>query len=372
MTLVRLAIRNLQRRPIRTALSIVGIALAVGSVLALVALSHSIEDSTRASLDEHGADLAVTQRGAPDIFAGFLPEELEGRIAAVPGVTRVLGELVLFAPSENDRHILASGWRESGAFWQKVPIREGRLPAAGERQVVLLGDSVAEALGKRIDDEIEILGVPLRVVGITNYASVVNRNLAIMGLTDLQEATYRTGQVTIYHVTLARGLNEADVARIRDDIANLGRLTVSMTREVLQKDRNFQTLNAVSRAISIIAMAMAVMNILNTLMMTIQERTREIGIVASIGWDDRLIMGSIVVEGLVMCAAGCMLGVALGYLASFMFRAVPTIGDYIQFTPSLGLIVPTILAAFVLCTIGALYPAWRAVRLNPAEALRSP
>jgi putative ABC transport system permease protein len=193
-----------------------------------------------------------------------------------------------------------------------------------------------------------------------------------MGLTDLQEATYRTGQVTIYHVTLARGLNEADVARIRDDIANLGRLTVSMTREVLQKDRNFQTLNAVSRAISIIAMAMAVMNILNTLMMTIQERTREIGIVASIGWDDRLIMGSIVVEGLVMCAAGCMLGVALGYLASFMFRAVPTIGDYIQFTPSLGLIVPTILAAFVLCTIGALYPAWRAVRLNPAEALRSP
>jgi putative ABC transport system permease protein len=128
-------------------------------------------------------------------------------------------------------------------------------------------------------------------------------------------------------------------------------------------------MNAVSRAISIIAMAMAVMNVLNTLLMTIQERTREIGIVTAIGWSDRLIMSSIVIEGLMMCAVGCVFGVILGYLASSLFQFVPTIGEYIQFRPTLGLIVPTLAAAFVLCAIGALYPAWRAVRLNPAEAL---
>jgi putative ABC transport system permease protein len=159
------------------------------------------------------------------------------------------------------------------------------------------------------------------------------------------------------------------IARIKNDIEALGRVSVSMTSEVLAKDRNFQTMNAVSHAISIIALAMAVMNVLNTLLMTIQERTREIGIVTAIGWSDRLIMGSIVMEGLVMCAAGCAAGVVLGFLASFLFQAMPTIGEYIQFKPTLGLIVPTVAAAFVLCAIGSLYPAWRAIRMNPAEAL---
>jgi putative ABC transport system permease protein len=369
MNLVGLALRNLRRRPTRTTLSIVGVALAVGSALALVALSHAIQDSTRESLDEHGADLAVTQRGAPDIFGGFLSEDMEDRIAAVPGVARVAGELVLFAPSEGDRHVLASGWRENSSFWSKVPVREGRRPNPGESQVVLLGDTVAEATEKKIGDDIEILGVSFRVIGITNYASVVNRSLLIMPLADLQEATYRKGQVTFFHVTLRSGAGPAERERVKSDIAALGRLSVSMTSEVLQKDRNFLTMNAVSHTVSIIAMAMAVMNVLNTLLMTIQERTREIGIVTAIGWSDRLIMSSIVIEGLVMCAAGCAVGVLLGFLASFLFHAMPTIGGYIQFTPTLGLIVPTVAAAFVLCTIGALYPAWRAIRMSPAEAL---
>lgn len=369
MNLAGLALRNLLRRRTRTSLSILGIALAVGSALALVALSYSIQDSTRQSLDEHGADLAVTQRGAPDIFGGFLAEEMETQIAAVPGVARVTGELVLFAPSENERHVLASGWRDTSSFWQRIPMRDGRLPAAGENNVVLLGDALAEATGKAIGDEIEIFGLAFKIIGITNYVSVVNRSLVIMPLSDLQDATYRRGQITIFHVTLRAGLSRAEVDRIRNDIAGLGKLSVSMTSEVLQKDRNFQTLNAISFVISIIAIAMAVMNVLNTLLMTVQERTREIGIVAAIGWNDRLIMSSIVIEGLVMCAAGCVVGVLLGYAASFSFRAVPTIGDYIQFRPSLGLIIPTVAAAFVLCTIGALYPAWRAVRMRPAEAL---
>jgi putative ABC transport system permease protein len=369
VNLAGLAMRNLRRRPTRSALSIIGVALAVGSALALVALSYSIQDSTRESLDEHGADLAVTQRGAPDIFGGFLPEGVGAEIAAVPGVARVTGELVLFAPSENDRHVLASGWQEKSSFWQKIPLREGRLPAEDEHHVALLGDAVAEASGKRVGDEIEILGVIFKVVGITNYGSVVNRSLVIMPLGDLQEATYRSGQVTIFHVTVQRGMAPGEIDRIKRDISGLGKLSVSMTSEVLQNDRNFRTMNAISHSISVIAIIMAVMNVLNTLLMTVQERTREIGIVASIGWSDSLIVSSIVVEGLVICTAGCVFGVALGFLASYLFQTVPTIGDYIQFKPSLGLIAPTVGAAFLLCTIGALYPAWRAIRLSPAEAL---
>ena len=81
-------------------------------------------------------------------------------------------------------------------------------------------------------------------------------------------------------------------------------------------------------------------------------------------------MGSILREGLLICTLGCAVGIAFAYLASFLFRDMPTIGDYLEFKPHLGLILPTVLATFAVCVIGSLYPAWRAVRMTPAEALR--
>jgi putative ABC transport system permease protein len=115
---------------------------------------------------------------------------------------------------------------------------------------------------------------------------------------------------------------------------------------------------------------MGVIYVLNSLVMATQERTREIGIVAAIGWSDTRIMTSIVIEGLVMCAIGCAFGVLVSFFAAFAFPLIPTIGDMISFRPSLRLMAATIGAAFALCAIGALYPAWRAVSMMPAEALR--
>jgi len=113
MNLVGLALRNLKRRPIRTCLSILGIGLAVGSALALIALSRSIQDSTREGMDEIGDDLVVMQKGSSDIFGGFIPEETVDRIAALPGIVRVSGELVTFAPSGFANNVLTLGWPDA-------------------------------------------------------------------------------------------------------------------------------------------------------------------------------------------------------------------------------------------------------------------
>jgi putative ABC transport system permease protein len=367
MNLAGLAMRNLRRRPMRTALTIIGIALAVGSALALVDLSQSIEASTRESIDELGTDLSVTQKGAPDLFGGFLSEELAGPLSKIPGVARVAGELFLFAPSENDRQVLVSGWTDGD---HAVPLREGRLPAAGERQVALIGDLAAETMAKRLDDKIEILGEKFRIVGITNYTAILNRGSVTVPLVDLQELTYRRGQVSMFHINLRRDASTAEIDRVKQDIGALDRVSVLMSNEMFQNDRNVQVLKAVSLSISIIALAMGVLSVFNTLLMTVQERTHEIGIVAAIGWSNRRIMASIVAEGLMMCVLGCLLGVALGFLIALLFPMIPRIGDYIEFKPTLALIVPVVGAAFALCAAGSLYPAWRATRMTPAEALQ--
>ncbi|MBI3704126.1 MAG: ABC transporter permease [Rhizobiales bacterium] len=370
MNLVGLAVRNLRRRPIRTALCIIGIALAVGSALALIALSSSIKTSSQEGMDETGDDLVVTQKGATDMFGGFLPDQLEERVARIANVARASGELFLFAAGERDRHILTLGWPEQSYMWKNVPLREGRLPAAGERNVAILGDAVAEGLGKRIGDEVEILDQRFRVIAIAKYKSIVNRGSMMVPLRDLQEATYRPRQVSMIHVSLRRGISAAEIDAVKRDITDIGRVIVSTTSEALGGDRNLAVLDAVSLAISIIALIMGVLNVLNSLLMAIQERTREIGIVAAIGWSDARIMSSIVIEGLLMCALGCVLGVCLSFLASLLFPIIPAIGNYIEFKPTPALIAITIAATVALCTVGSLYPAWRAVRLVPAEALR--
>jgi putative ABC transport system permease protein len=139
MNLVNLATHNLKRRPIRTSLSILGIGLAVGGALALISLSHSIQDSAREGMDEMGDDLVVMQKGASDVFGGFIPEQTVELVAATPGVTRVSGEMALFAPS-GTKAVLTLGWPDGSYLWQKVPLREGRAPNFGERHVVVLGD----------------------------------------------------------------------------------------------------------------------------------------------------------------------------------------------------------------------------------------
>jgi putative ABC transport system permease protein len=126
----------------------------------------------------------------------------------------------------------------------------------------------------------------------------------------------------------------------------------------------------VSLAISIIAVAVGALSVLSALVMATQERTREIGIFAAIGWSNARIMAWIVLEGMLMCAIGCVLGVLLGFLAAFAFPHIPAIGNLISFKPSVALISPILGAVFALCLLGSLFPAWRAIRMVPAEALR--
>src|SRR5260221_427681 len=104
-------------------------------------------------MDEIGDDLVVMQKGSSDIFGGFIPEETVDRIAALPGIVRVSGELVTFAPSGSANNVLTLGWPDASYLWKKVPLREGRVPAAAERRVAVLGDTAAASLGKKLDGD---------------------------------------------------------------------------------------------------------------------------------------------------------------------------------------------------------------------------
>jgi putative ABC transport system permease protein len=364
-----LALRNLKRRPARSFLTILGVAVAVGSFITLYGLSRSVLDNVQQSFNERGADLTVRQRGIAEPFGGTIPQPIVSQIAKLPGVAAIAGQLLSFAATDNDDHVIALGWASDSFFWPTVPLLEGRLPDLSERKVALVGGDIARALDKRLGDDITLLGERFRIVGITNYTSIINRNAVIVNLVDLQEVTFRAGAVTFISVELDHPTDQIEVDRVTKAIETLGQLSVNRSEGVMRNDSLIGLLSAVSSSMAWVALLMGVLMVLNTLLMAVLERTREIGILSAIGWSKTRVMGALVMEGFILSAIGSAVGILFGIAGSRLLSSVPDIGRYVAIRPTLGLIVFTTLAAIGLGILGSFYPAFAATRKSPAAAL---
>ena len=372
MTLVGFAYSNLLRRPARTLLTILGIALAIGTAVALLALGRGISDSLGEGFTERSSELLITPRNVVDITAMRLPEGLAADLAAIEGVTEVFGELYVFTSTSDGDHVAVTGISDTPSKWATVPVASGRRPDATRREI-MLGDVIAQTLGAKIGDRIELLDEDFEVVGITAYGTALNRGVVVMPLKVLQEASLRLKQVSTFSIRLDAALGPEQRQDLRRKIEQQLSVIVSDMQEIadrLSGDRNITILKAVSNAISIVAVVMGGLNLLATLLLSVQERTREIGMLCAIGWNDRLVVSLIMIEGLFIGVLGCAGGVLVGIAASSLFSSIPAIGDIISFTPRLSDLVLPIAFAVPLCIVGAAYPAWRAVSMLPAEALR--
>lgn len=368
MTLSEFALNNIRRRPTRTLFTILGIALAVGTAVAMLALGRGINESISSGIEEHGVEFVVTQRRSTDMLNARLPEAMATEIAAQDHVVSATGQLFAFAMTGENRQVLLSGWSAESSAWKDIPLKEGRLPVEGEREV-LVGDAIADSMEIGVGDNIDIFDEFYTVTGITAYQTVMNRGIIIMPLPLLQAAALREGQVSMISVRLDPALDESASEAKRQQIAEQFEVTVSGTNEVIEDDYNIRFQRAVSGAISAIALVMGALNLLSTMLMSVQERTREIGMLTAMGWHSRRIVRLIMMEGLLIGLAGCAGGILVGVVASRLFGNMD-IGDFVSFMPTLSDLFLPLLLAIPLCAAGAAYPAWRAVQLLPAEAMR--
>ncbi len=306
----------------------------------------------------------------PISFPASFPRTSGTELSSIQGVEAAAGELVMFAPIDNDRQKLVTGWPADSYLWKLMPMSSGHAPGEDEHGVVVLGAETAEDLHKNIGDKINILDEYFTVVGIANYQSAINRSRVFVLLSDLQEISFRQKQVTLFQIKLAAKQTSARIDAIKAEVAQIGSLVATPTDQLLQHDRNLLVMKAISNSVSLIALTMGALSVLNALLMAVQERTREIGIMMAIGWSRSRTMASIVFEGVLIGLAGCLVGIPLSYGISMLFKYIPTIGDILSLRPSLSMVLPTLLISTALCAVGSLYPAWRAAAMSPADALR--
>ncbi len=374
MNELTLPFRGLTARPLRTSLTVLGIAVAVGGFVALTGLTSGVQYSFSSGIAETGADLVVTQRNTFNLISSTVPATLEPALAAVDGVEAVSGVLLNITPADEAANVVIAGWPSESFLWQDVRLLNGRIPEDTDAWPVILGKSIAGALGKEVGDTIELEFQPYTVIGIAAFSSALNENLAIVPLEGLQTLVSRDGVYTLFEIKLERPLSEARVAAAKSSLAAAigAGFEVGDTQEFAGNIRVFSLLEAIARTVSLVVLAMATIVVANTLLMAVNERTFEIGVLASVGWAPRRILRLILIEGVLMSAVGGIMGVIIGALAMEMASRT-------QFAA--GLLVPYLTGwsvfqalVFVLIAgpLGALYPAWRATRLLPAEALRAP
>lgn len=371
MLFLQMAWRNLSLRPVRTLLTVVGIAVAVAAFITLVGMSRGLENAWINSLVERGVHLLGVHKGAVDIMTATLDEDLSARLARVRHVKAVSGELIELMALDSRRTVLARGWPRGSYLWRTLRLDRGHLPEVREPAGIVLGPALAEGLNKWPGSTLRIRNHRFLVTGIASPASSFSNNTIFMQLAPMQDLMDKRGKVTGFCLNIDHFENPALVAELKSTLAkNFPDLSFSETSEIADNNEIIRLLRAIAWSTSLIALIMALVVISNTLLMAVAERTREMGILSALGWQAWRVLMLIVLEGLLLSLAGSLAGTFLGLAGMHWLAALPRLQGFFEPRADLHLMVQVLLSALLLGVAGSLYPAWRAVRLNPVDALK--
>lgn len=370
MTFFTVVTRGLTRRPARTGLTLLGIAIGIAAVVALVGIARGYEKGISRQLSVIGIDVVVS-----NMNGGLMPKEfdaaVEGQIAKLPHVAATTSVLMQMVPVEAVPVMMVSGRAWKGFTWDKLQVLEGRLPRDGTEKAVVLGRLAADVLKKKPGDTVQIETDELPVVGIVDGGAVVENGAAILSLQVLQEITANEGKVNFIDVRLAPETSKQEVAQLCADVKRVfpnGRAMVA--DEVVSGSQGFRIARAMSWGTSVLAIIVGVLGVMNTMMMVIFERTQEICVLLALGWQRSRILRLVLCESAIMGLLGGVGGALLGLAGVQWLLTAPAMRGLLEPDFGPGLIIPAVGMAVLVGIVSGLYPAWRSSRLNPAQALQ--
>ncbi len=369
----RLIVANLLNRPLRTLLTTLGVAIAVCAVVALVGISQGFERSLSDAYESRGIDLLLFQKGQLQHVSSALPEELRDKIAAVPGVAECEPLLidVLALDASQLFGVQAQGWRPGGFFMQQLEVVQGRRPSDPAKREVVIGAALAKGLGKRPGDTIELMeGEAFDIVGVYDSPNVFENGWIVLPLAALQELMLREGDVTGYAV-IGDAHDRQTLSRLEEQIEAVDpRIEASIAREFAENASELKIAGTLAWMTSSIAVVVGALAVLNTMLMSVFERTGELALLRALGWRRGRVMTLVLGEALAITVLGAILGNLLGLAVVRLMSLTEAGGRVVS-----GEVAPLVLAqglavAVLLGLLGGLYPAWRAANLEPTDGLR--
>ena len=370
MTFFTIVVRGLQRRPVRTGLTLVGISIGIAAVVALVGISRGFEASWATGMKVRGTDVVVSNMGsalAPKPFSATVRD----RIAQMPQVAQACA-IYADLTSVEDASMMVVSAREWGGFsWQNLKLISGRMPHDAMEPAVVLGQTAAEVLKKKVGDSLQLETKELIVAGIVDGGAMVENGSVILSLSLFQNITGNEGRINVIDIRAAPGLSEDEIKHLCEQINTIAPEARAMVAgEHLGNSQAFRFISAMSWGTSLLAVIVGVLGVMNTMLMTVFERKQEICILLAIGWKPGRVIRMILCESALLGFLGGIVGVVLGTLAVKVLETLPAIHGMLEPDFNAGLMAVAVVLAVIVGVLSGLYPAWRSSRLTPSLAMQ--
>ncbi len=419
MSAWNMAFRSLRRRRLRTGLTASGIIVGVALMFILLSLTTGMDDQTRQMVRAlGGADITVSNATVPErgtfppeggMFFGAastLDEYLVQAISQIPRVYAVSPQLS-FSGYISTTRITVSGVDPAtySAVAGELNLVSGEFISENGEYEIVLGNALADSLSVTVGETITVGTTQTdgQVFTVTGIFETGNQFQEYAGYVTLSDAQSITGQQGLVTQILVKCVDSNEVSDISDTISNSisGVRTTVSTGMVSQASSMLNTLSLFFAIIGLVALFAGSFGVVNTMVMSVTERTREIGTLKAIGARDSVIlkifMAEAILIGLIGGGAGVVVGTVLSYAFPLFTRGLlgvtqgvtqgtpfegggPFGGGRVDFnrmssvtiTPSiepLNIVLCFSLGALV-GVLAGLYPAWRAARMKPVEAFR--
>ncbi len=394
--LLRSALRSLGGNRLRTALTMLGVVIGVGSVVGMIALGEGARKSVEGSIRSMGTNLLSIRPGSPSRFgvrSGTSETLTEGDARAIedlPGIAAMAPDATGMAQVEyltNNASTVVVGATPEWLGVRAFELADGafiRPPdLVARRRVAVLGSFVAQTLFAALDpigERIQVKGVPFVVVGVLEEKGTSGfgnpDDQIVVPLTTYQSALFGTDKLSGISVQVADGVAmdvvQADIERV---IRSRHRIPEGQEDDfrVRSQTEMLQTMNEVTGAftallggVAAVSLLVGGIGIMNIMLVSVRERTREIGIRKAVGARRRDILLQFLVEAIFVSVVGGLFGLALGYGLAF---AMSRLANWEAVVPPYAVVL-ALGTSIGIGVVFGVWPARQAARLDPVEALR--
>jgi putative ABC transport system permease protein len=354
MTWRALIWKNLLRRPARTLFTAAGVGLGVGLIVALLAITNGVHRTAADLIHVGRADFGLFQSDVSDFSRSLLPESLAAKVNRDPGVAAVAKVKLLV-----DNGTLVFGLDPREFAYRRLVVLEG------VRSSVMAGDHS----GKHVGETVQVAGQAFTIRGIYHSGDHFEDLGIVLPLHTVEKLAKRPGEITSVGVTVKLGQNVKAVAQ-RLEHRFPGVTAITEPGQAIKVDTSSRLILSTGWIVSVFALIVGGIGVMNTMAMSVFERTREIGILRAVGWSSVRVGAMIISEAIGICLIALGVGCALGVLAAQAFVNRSALAGLISPTYTASTFAWGLAFALGVGIVGAIYPAWRAVRLTPIEALR--
>jgi len=385
--------RSLLRRKVRTFLTVFGITIGIMALTVMGAFAEKINKLNNGATQFLENRIFIIEKGQSLFTAsgGIIPKKLATDVAKVEGVACVQNFIELnvkadqgisFGQPNSVEGIDVSQFQDCGVadnFVANLSFASGAFWEAGTRGVAVLGADVAEEYGKKLGDEFEVRGKKLKVVGVLERILTSPDKFVFTDIRDAREMlvasrpslkAFNAEDIITSIFAIPAAGQDADIVteRIKQQVPDA---TAISPTEIKKQIQQFSTIfNSSILGMALLSLIVGGLSVINTMVMSVSERQREIGIKIAVGARPANIVREYLLESVIIGALGGLVGLGIGWLITFLINAkVGIAAQVFLLTPRLAIF--SFVFAVFLGAMAGLYPAIRASRTDPVKVLRS-